>query len=125
LAQFEELGSPEQGENEKMPVNKEELEWQTRQRRIDPKLKAQGWEVVPFDPTKPLDALSPHAITEYPTVNGPADYALVLKGRIVGVVEAPSLLADRAPASESGWRVLASIPGWLSTSLRHRMAFLP
>src|SRR5216684_4167123 len=28
-----------------------------------------------------------------------------------------------APASESGWRVLASIPGWLSTSLRHRMAF--
>ena len=25
--------------------------------------------------------------------------------------------------SESGWRILASIPGELSTSLRHRMAF--
>jgi type I restriction enzyme, R subunit len=29
-----------------------------------------------------------HAIEEYPTANGPADYALVVDGQLLGVVEA-------------------------------------
>jgi hypothetical protein len=29
-------------------------EWLTRKRLIDPKLKAAGWRIVPFDPGEPL-----------------------------------------------------------------------
>jgi type I restriction enzyme R subunit len=65
-----------------------ESERSTRKRRIDPKLKSLGWTIVPFDPDVPLSALLNCAIEEYPTDNGPADYALCVDGRILGVVEA-------------------------------------
>jgi type I restriction enzyme R subunit len=45
----------------------------------------------------PLAALSRCAVTEYPTANGPADYALVDGGRVVGVVEAKKVSV--APAN--------------------------
>ena len=64
-----------------------ESEDETRRTRIDPKLVEQGWEIVPFDPSLPLIAYTNHAVTEYPTANGPADYALFVAGRLLGVVE--------------------------------------
>src|SRR5581483_2252844 len=70
------------------PTHVTESERRTRKSRIDPKLKAWGWDVVPFDPAHPLSRYSRHAIEEYPTANGPADYALVVDGQLVGVVEA-------------------------------------
>lgn len=63
-------------------------ERETRARRIDPRLEAAGWRVVPFDPETPLAGYDGCAIEEYPTAAGPADYALCTGGRIVGVVEA-------------------------------------
>ena len=66
----------------------QESERATRKRRIDPKLRASGWDIVPFDPQKPISTYRHHAIEEYPTANGPADYALVVSGKLVGVVEA-------------------------------------
>ena len=51
-------------------------EWPTRKRLIDPKLKAAGWRVVPFDAAAPLSRLDRCAIEEYPTEKGPADYVL-------------------------------------------------
>jgi type I restriction enzyme R subunit len=65
-----------------------ESERQTRRDRIDPRLKAAGWAVIDFKEGRPLTGLSGHAIAEYPTVNGPADYALVVDGRLLGIVEA-------------------------------------
>lgn len=65
-----------------------ESERRTRRERIDPLLKNHGWTVVPFDPDRPLDGYRAHALAEYPTENGPADYALVTGGRILGIVEA-------------------------------------
>jgi type I restriction enzyme, R subunit len=65
-----------------------ELEWQTRRRLVDPKLRAWGWEIVRFREEMGLEDLDHHAITEFPTENGPADYALCSNGRILGVVEA-------------------------------------
>ena len=70
------------------PKHFSESERRTRKDRIDPRLKAWGWEIVPFEPHRPLTAYSRHAIEEYPTTHGPADYALVVDGRLVGVVEA-------------------------------------
>ena len=53
-----------------------ESEWLTRKKRIDPKLKALGWKIVPYDEGADLASYSRHAIEEFPTTNGPADYAL-------------------------------------------------
>jgi type I restriction enzyme R subunit len=69
----------------------EEPEWQTRQRLVDPRLETAGWQVVRFDPSRPLSSVTRHAIKEYPTENGPADYALCRDGRVFGVVEAKKL----------------------------------
>lgn len=65
-----------------------ESEAQTRKHRIDPQLDSQGWKVVSFDPAVSLSELQECAIAEFPTENGPADYALCLDGQIVGVIEA-------------------------------------
>ena len=68
-----------------------ESERRTRKSRIDPLLKTLGWKVVPFVEGKPLAELQNCAIEEYPTDNGPADYALCVNGEIIGVVEAKKL----------------------------------
>jgi type I restriction enzyme R subunit len=68
-----------------------EPEWQTRKARIDTRLRALGWKIVPFDLDKPLASYRQHAITEYETANGPADYALCVGGRLLGIVEAKKL----------------------------------
>jgi type I restriction enzyme R subunit len=66
-------------------------EWATRKQLIDSMLANAGWRVVPFDSGDPLASLKRCAIEEYPTDNGPADYALCDGGQIVGIVEAKKL----------------------------------
>jgi len=66
-------------------------EWLTRKRLIDPKLKAAGWDIVPFTPDVSLNSHRNCAITEFETANGPADYALCVGGVIIGIVEAKKL----------------------------------
>ncbi|MBN1344295.1 MAG: DEAD/DEAH box helicase family protein [Phycisphaerae bacterium] len=85
----------------------------TRKRRIDPKLQAAGWNVVPFDSTRPLSAYDRCAIEEYPTANGPADYALCLDARIVAIIEAKRPGADPQevlPQTERYARGLTDMP---------------
>src|SRR5437763_8140113 len=65
-----------------------EAEWQTRKQRIDKRLTQQGWKIVPFSPDRNLKSLDHCAIEELPTANGPADYALFVGGRLLGIVEA-------------------------------------
>jgi type I restriction enzyme, R subunit len=64
-----------------------ESEWITRKKRIDPKLRLAGWKVVAFDARKRLTDYNGCAIEEYPTDAGPADYALCIENKIIGVVE--------------------------------------
>lgn len=66
----------------------DESERQTRRKRIDPQLQAHGWRIVPYSPSAPLSLSQNCAIEEYPTANGPADYALCVDGQILGVLEA-------------------------------------
>jgi type I restriction enzyme R subunit len=68
-----------------------EAERQTRKKRIDPKLAAGDWHVVPFRGPG-FDRYGPAAaVEEFPTANGPADYALCDGSRALGVVEAKKL----------------------------------
>ncbi|HEX5270976.1 MAG TPA: type I restriction-modification enzyme R subunit C-terminal domain-containing protein [Gemmataceae bacterium] len=69
----------------------DESEYQTRRTRIDPQLTAQGWVIVPFHAPPAPPPYAHHAVTEYPTANGPADYALFVAGQPLGIVEAKKL----------------------------------
>lgn len=73
------------------PKNSEFL---TRKELIDHRITDAGWRIVrrkDFDADKPMIAYDRCAIEEYPTDNGPADYALIVNGHILGVVEAKKL----------------------------------
>ena len=68
-----------------------EFEFQTRRERIDPMLRLQGWQIVPFREGADSSAWTNHAVTEFETQNGPADYALFVDGRLLGIVEAKKI----------------------------------
>ena len=65
-----------------------ESEAKTRRDRIDPRLAAAGWAVKPLDPGFIGAPPAASAVVEWPTNNGPADYALTDGGGVRGVVEA-------------------------------------
>ena len=65
-----------------------ESERETRRTRVDPLLKEQGWTIAPFDEERPVSGYNSHAVSEFSTSNGPADYALVVGGQLLGIVEA-------------------------------------
>jgi len=69
----------------------DETEHETRKNRINRKLEDAGWKVTRYDESKPLSFYSSHALEEYPTESGPADYALVAHGQILAVIEAKRL----------------------------------
>ena len=68
-----------------------EREQDTRRRRIDPQLAAWGWAIEEATKAAPADMSVPTALTELPTHDGPADYALCADARVLGVVEAKKL----------------------------------
>ncbi len=63
----------------------------TRKFRIDKQLVDAGWFITPYKEGIDISALSNHAIEEFPTATGPADYALVVNGMLLGIVEAKRL----------------------------------
>jgi len=69
-------------------ASEQNSEWLTRKRLIDPKLKAAGWDIRPFSPGTSLNNYPNCAITEFETANGPADYALCVDDKVLGIVEA-------------------------------------
>jgi type I restriction enzyme R subunit len=68
-----------------------ESEWLTRKTRIDGRLRAMGWEIIPHSPFFKPEKAHAQAVAEYPTDNGPADYALFVNGRVLGIIEAKKL----------------------------------
>jgi len=67
-----------------------EAEWQTRKMRIDTRLRSlsPAWQIIPRREGLDASALICLAVTEFPTANGPADYALFVNGRFLGINEA-------------------------------------
>lgn len=66
-------------------------ERETRRERIDPRLEAAGWRVLDPGIAKAESILWPVALSDLPTDNGPAEYALCAARRIESVVEAKKL----------------------------------
>jgi type I restriction enzyme R subunit len=67
-----------------------EPEWLTRKKRIDSRLRSlkPAWEIVRYKEGIDFSRLDRHAVEEFPTANGPADYALFVGGRLFGIIEA-------------------------------------
>lgn len=66
-------------------------EKQTRQKLIDLKLNKQGWEIIDFKDDLNLENLDNVAVRELPTKDGFADYALFVKGNLLGIIEAKKI----------------------------------
>ena len=76
----------------------------TRKKRIDKQLKASGWLIIPYSEGMDLTILTNHAIEELQTNSGPADHALVVNGKLLGVVEAKKLEVGAANVLEQAKR---------------------
>ncbi len=72
----------------------QEAEWLTRKKRIDTRLKQQGWSLKRFSSALDLKSLDKIAGEELPTANGPADYALFVAGRLLGIIEAKKITVN-------------------------------
>lgn len=69
---------------------------------MDTRLRALDWEIVPFRPEMVVARLKQHAVTEYETDNGPADYRKALVDIISMVKHAAH---DREPLLTAQERV--------------------
>src|SRR6266567_2875 len=86
-----------------------EAEWLTRKSRIDRRLKQEGWQLVRFTPALNLKALDGTAVEELPTANGPADYALFVKGQLLGIIEAKKVTVNPQNVLEQAKRYAAGV----------------
>jgi type I restriction enzyme, R subunit len=87
-----------------------ESEWQTRKNRIDSKLDP-AWKIVRYKEGMNLSRLDCHAVEEFPTANGPADYALFVEGRLLGIIEAKKVTVNPQNVMEQAKRYAAGAEG--------------
>lgn len=87
-----------------------ESEWITRKTRIDTRLRARSWSILANSATLDISELRAHAVTEFPTTNGPADYALIVDGRLVGILEAKRFGVDPENVLSQAERYARGLP---------------
>ncbi|MFI5204306.1 MAG: DEAD/DEAH box helicase family protein, partial [Flavobacteriales bacterium] len=93
-----------------------ESEKKTRETRIDTRLQRLGWSIVPYEIGLNTSSLTNHAVEEYPTENGPADYALFVEGRLLAILEAKKVSVATISTLEQAKRyakgLVHSIGNW-------------
>ena len=100
----------------------EELEWKTRKERVDRNLKAlhPPWKIVKHRPNLIVASLDRHAVEEYPTESGPADYALFVQGKFLGIIEAKKVKVGPANVLGAGQTLCKGSGRWVG-----QLAWLP
>jgi len=83
-----------------------ESEWETRKKRIDSKLQNLNppWKIISHHDGLDISQLDKVAVREFPTENGPADYALFVKGQFLGIIEAKKVSVGAANVLEQAKR---------------------
>lgn len=73
-----------------------ENEWLARKQCIDAQLRSlnPAWEIIHYNQVKDTSSLSLHAVEEYPTQNGFADYALYVQAKLLEIIEARNVFLD-------------------------------
>lgn len=93
-----------------------ESEWQTRKTRIDARLRAlvPPWEIIPYCEKFDTSALTHHAVEEFPTAHGPADYALFKDGQFIGIIEAKKVTVNPQNVLEQAKRYASGVANELA-----------
>lgn len=98
----------------------------TRKKRIDTRLKSTllNWTILPWRENLDTSSLNAHAVEEYPTESGPADYALFIKGQLLGIIEAKKLSAGAENVLEQAKRYSRSVENTLGDWRGYKVPFL-
>lgn len=104
----------------------QELEWKTRKERIDKKLKSLNppWKIIHQSKVKDYSLLTNHAVEEYPTANGPSDYALFVEGKLFGILEAKKVSVDPQNVLEQAKRYSKGVNNGISSWREYGVPFL-
>lgn len=107
-------------------MNVYESEWLTRKQRIDSQLRSlnPAWEIIHYSQVRDTTDLSHHAVEEYPTQNGFADYALFVQGKLLGIIEAKRVSIDAQNALEQAKRYSLGCPNTLGEWNAFRTPFI-
>ena len=95
-----------------------ESEWKTRKERIDKRLNSlyPAWKIIHNSKVLDFSKLTNHAVEEFPTKEGFADYALFVNGMLLGIIEAKKVSVDPQNVLEQAKRyskdVVKGIGNW-------------
>lgn len=103
-----------------------ESEAKTRKERIDKKLKSPllCWNIIHSKEVDDYSALSSHAVEEYPTKTGPADYALFVEGKLLGIIEAKKISVGAGNVLEQAKRYAKGVPNTIGEWREYKVPFL-
>jgi type I restriction enzyme R subunit len=101
-----------------------ESERETRKKRIDKQLTDAGWKIMDYQEVKDITLLNGIAVEEFPTNNGPADYALIVKGKVFGVVEGKKVLVAAQNVLEQAKRYSRGASNTIGEWNQYRIPFL-
>lgn len=82
----------------------QESEYLNRLHRINAQLTAKNWLLISYTEKLDTSQLIHHAVEEYPTATGKADYALFVNGQLLGIIEAKRVLLNSQSALEQAKR---------------------
>ena len=103
-----------------------ESESATRKKRIDTRLKSSllNWEIIHNDKVIDTSALAAHAVEEYPTETGPADYALFVQGKLLGIIEAKKIAVGAENVLEQAKRYSRGVEQTIGEWRGYKVPFL-
>lgn len=103
-----------------------ESEAVTRKNRIDLKLTASllNWTLIHNDQVTDTSKLARHAVEEYQTETGPADYALFVHGKLLGIIEAKKIAVGAENVLEQAKRYSRGVPNTVGIWREYKVPFL-
>lgn len=103
-----------------------ESEAKTRKQRIDTKLTSSllNWKIIPHKQGLDESTLDAHAVEEYPTETGPVDYALFVKGQLLGMIEAKKLAIGAENVLGQAKRYSKGVPNTIGQWREYKVPFL-
>lgn len=103
-----------------------ESESVTRKQRIDTRLSSSilNWSIIPFKEGLDTSRLAGHAVEEYPTETGPADYALFVNGKLIGIIEAKKITLGAENVLEQAKRYSRGVKKTIGEWREYKVPFL-
>lgn len=103
-----------------------ESESVTRKKRIDTRLSSSlvNWIIIPFKEDLDTSKLECHAVEEYQTETGPADYALFVNGKLLGIIEAKKIAVGAENVLEQAKRYSRGVKNTTGEWREYKVPFL-